>query len=185
MPEANYLVTLARGLVPALATNNNDSSFAAKVPTATPPTNDGVIDLKAGGGVEVPEWLDVYPVGVGSDEDAFSLRVIGWRRLGTNAPAKQLWVPAVLAEVACTLGTAAGVAGTPLGSSTLFADTITIVHEPTITADVTRLGTVEVFNPADNTVAYFRVKLHGVERVEFTFDQTTNSPTMNVLIAYD
>ena len=182
MANANYSVNLTRRLTRALATNSSSSSFPSKVPTITEPVNDGVINLRDGSGVESPQWMTVLPYGVSSNDDAFSVRVIGWRRVGGD-PSSLLWVPTILCEMACTMGTSSGATGGYLDTTALFCDTITVVSEPTITADITRQGTVELFNPGNDLIGYFRVKLCGVEKVEFTFDQTTNSPTMNCLIA--
>lgn len=180
-----YLDQLSRPFAKAWAANANTSSFASKIPTITEPTNDGVVNLTAGysaGGI-TPITMMVLPYGLGADEDAFDMRIIGWRHIGPAAPAIPLWVPTILGQFSCTLGTAAGVAGAPVLNTELFADTITVGSEPTITADVTRFGTVRVYSPTANLVAYLIIQVYGCEKVEFSFDQTTNTPTMNCLIA--
>ncbi len=185
MAEMNVSVNLTTCFKKAQTTDSANASFTSKVPTVTEPTGDGIINCRDGGGVEWPVWLTVVPYGDGADEDAFSIRIIGWRRIGSvGAPGSYLWVPATLCECACTEGTAVGVAGAPVTNSFRFCDTITIVTEPTTTAVTTRNGTVELFSPGDNTVGYFRVKLCGVEKIEFNWDQTTNTPNMNALIAF-
>lgn len=181
-------VTISRQHQKALTTNSNASSFASKVPTVTEPTNDGVIDLRHGAvNAAIPQFMVVLPYGLGSDNDVFSLRVIGWRHIGEAPPQGSptwLWVPTVLAEVSCTISAAVGVAGARVLNTERFADTITIVSEPTITAATTRQGSILVYSPANDTVAWFELSLDGQEKVEFTFDQTTNTPTMNCLVSF-
>ncbi len=183
MAEANYPVRIGRRYQKALTANANSSSFASKIPTITEPANDGVIDLIKDG-CEIPEKLRVLPYGLGANNDAFSLRVIGWRRIASATPQLTLWVPTVLCEVACTMGQSVGIAASPVLNTEAFCDTITIVSEPTVTADVTRQGTVKTYSPANDTVGWLELKLGGVEKIEFTFDQTTNTPTTNCLIAF-
>ncbi len=189
MAQENINITACRVYRKALTANNNDSSFASKIPTVTEPTNDGVIDLK-GTGSTIPQWMDVLPYGLGGDNDAFDMRVIGWRHigeLGPQAALKALWIPTILVEVTCTISAAVGIAGAVVLNTERFADTITIKSagfEPTITADTTRQGTVVVFSAVNDLIAWFALELRGMEKVEFTFDQTTQTPTMNALISF-
>lgn len=188
MIEQNVSVTISRQYKKALLTNATTSSFPSKVNTITEPTNDGVIDLRKGAvNAAVPQNMIVLPYGLGADEDAFSLRIIGWRHLGEGpgqGNPNWIWAPTTLVEVACVLGTSVGVAGAQVLNTEAFADTITIVSEPTLTANTTRQGTVLVYNPANNTNAWLKLTLDGYEKVEFTFDQTTNTPTMNCLVSF-
>lgn len=188
MIEQNESITISRLFRKALTTNSTSSSFPSKIPTVTEPTNDGVIDFRRGGANNsVPQFMQVLPYGLGSDEDAFSLRILGWRHIGEGPPQGSptwLWVPVILAELTCTLGTAAGIAGAQVLNTELFADTLTIVSEPTITAATTRQGTVDMMSPANNTPAWFSLALDGHEKIEFVFDQTTNTPTMNALVSF-
>lgn len=194
MAQENLTVSLARPYRKALAANSNDSSFPSRVPTIAEPTGDGVIDLgwqrpSISGGT-VPQYMQVLPYGLGSDNDAFDMRVIGWRHVGSTSPqeaTRALWVPTVMVEVTCTISAAVGVAGSQVLNTERFADTITVKAagwEPTYTADTTRAGSVLIFSPVNDVVAWFKVLLDGYEKVEFTFDQTTNTPTMNALIAF-
>lgn len=188
MAQENLTVTMARGYQKALATNSSDSSFTSKVPTLTEPANDGVLHLGGakGGpyGGTIPQWMLCLPYGLGADNDAFSIRAIGWRRIvGRTSSEKTLWIPTTLCELSATISGAVGVAGAPVLNTERFADTLTIVAEPTLTADVTS-GSVIVFSQANDTPAWFAVELRGCEKVEFTFDQTTNTPTMNALVGF-
>lgn len=173
----------------AWAANANTSSFASKIPTTTEPTNDGVVDLvnRMGGGM-VPERVLVLPYGLGSNNDAASMRVIGWRHIGSGISPGVLWVPTILIEVACTFSAAVGIAGAPVLNTECFADTITVVTQRlisgTISAAAASLGMSEIFSPTNDLVAQLIIPVLGFEKLEFTFDQTTNTPTCNALIAF-
>lgn len=177
-----YTMNVSRPFRKALAANATTSSFGSKVPTVTKPTNDGVIDLLSGGGAIVPARIKILPYGLGGDNDAFSVRLIGWHKIG-NTTSGVLWLPVPLVELACTISQAVGVAGSPVLDTERFADTITIVTEETVTADVTRIGDVELASPGNNLIAHAIFPLRGFELLEFEFDQTTNTPTMNCLYA--
>lgn len=162
------------GLAKALAANATDTSFASRVPTTTEPTGDGVVGLRSHPDQVVPTWLLLVPYGTGDANDAFDVRVVGWRRVGT------LWVPTTLLEFTATLGTAVGVAGADVADTEKFADT---VSDP-----ATGKGSVGVdcqpTSPADNTVAHYLVDTRGCPKVEFLFDATTGDPTgANLLYA--
>jgi len=146
-----------------------------------------VLDLCAGSGGNgpVPTLLQLMPFGNGADNDAFSLKVVGWRRVvPVEAASRQLWVPLELAVVACTLSTQVGLAGAAVTDADRFADTIAITREATVTADTTREGTVWLWSPGSNLgAAVVSVPVAGFEAVELQFDQTTGTPTMNALYA--
>lgn len=175
-----------RTMAKAMATNANTSAFTAKTALVkTRPSGNLVTELAPTSGGKVPARVRIFPYGLGSNNDAFSMRVWGWTQLGpTSAP---LWLPAALGEFACTISAFSGVAGGNVLNTELFADTITVVAtvgEPTITADVTRAGTAVVFSPANDTPAWVEISLRGIELLEFDWDQTTNTPTMNALLQF-
>lgn len=171
-----------------LAANANTSSFASKVPTTTEPTNDGVLDLLAGGsGIIVPRFLKLWPIGLSSDDDAFSVRVLGWTRIGSGPNAGTLWYPTVLCELACIMGSTTGVAGSPVLNTEFFCDTITVVTQGVLAgtdnALATTIGNIEITSPGANLIAYAVIPTLAFEKLEFQFDQTTNTPTMNVIVS--
>ena len=133
-----------------------------------------------------------WPIGVGADNDAYSLRLIGWRRItgGVITGHQQIWVPSIIAEVSCTLGGAVGVANSPVLATERFADTIPIVAARQLAAIDTdsggaaSRGTVQILSPANDTAGYFTAELCGCEKIELQFDQTTNTPTGNALVAF-
>lgn len=170
-----------RPLAKVLSANANTSGFTAKTALATTRPSSNVLDLGqySSGGV-LPCAIILYPYGLGSNNNVFSLRVWGWNRyLG-----QELWVPHQLAELSCTLSAFAGVAGQAILNTELFCDTISIVAtvgEPTTTANTTRDGTIELYSPANDQPAWAKINTYGAEILEFDFDQTTGTPTMNAL----
>jgi hypothetical protein len=127
------------------------------------------------------------PIGLGASNDAFSMRVLGWNVIGDAQPQSlPLWVSQPLIEVACTVGAAAGVVGSPVLATELFVDTIAPValKQPTITSVAGTEGKTFFYSPADDTAAYIDVPLMGSELIQFLWDQTTNTPEMNALIRW-
>lgn len=189
--------TLSRSWKKVLLTNSTATSFASKVYTTTEPTNDGVIDLTAGGpgagiGGIVPQYIMMKPYGLGSSNDGFSMRVIGWTRIGTqvNVSTSVLlgWDPSPFAEFACLLGATGGVAGSAVINTELFCDTITPVAAKlpnrVIAAGTAINSDVRIYSPADDTAAFIIMPIWGFEKFEVTWDQTTNTPSMNCLYKF-
>lgn len=183
---------IARPLRRARAVNSSSSAFTAFADTLTEPKGDDgtaagrtIIDIALSGGGQVPTFLDIYPFALANNNDTFSLRVLAWQRLlPTIADGRFQWAACELTELACTVGASTGVAGGVVLDTELYVDTITIVSEETITAATTRQGTVQVFSPANDTKAFARIDLEGVEKIELVFDQTLNTPLMNALYRY-
>lgn len=120
--------------------NYTNNGYPTRTPTITSPNlvptstglqaiGDGVISFGNLGNY-CPGRIFLVPFGVGSSTNTFSLKVIGWTptKLGVGIP---LWVPTVLQTSQVTIGTAAGVAGADLGTTSLFATTITTSYGPT------------------------------------------------------
>lgn len=174
--------------VRALATNASSSGFTAKTAGVTTKPSGNLVYPIADPSYAFRSRVRLMAIGVGSDNDVFALRVWGWSRVGSgNGPAGIIWVPAMLGEITCTLSTFVGVASSPVLNTERFADTMALVAtvgEPTVTADVTRTGTTEVYSPANNTPAWVEFRLRGVELLELDFDQTTGTPTMNALLQF-
>lgn len=168
----------------ALATNATTASFTIPAATVTRPSGNLVLDLNATPGQTQNGRVKLFPYGLGSANDAFSMRLWGWHHVGNDSAGNILWVPSLLVELACTVGAATGVANSPVLNTELFCDTITVVSEPSRTADVTRAGETVVYSPANDSVAWAAVMLHGAELLQWDFDQTTNTPTMNCLYAF-
>lgn len=160
----------------ARSSNATDSAFASKVPTSTKPSGTGVITLMTNvPGQPIPNLIEVCAYAVANNNDTFNFRVIGWKQLGSD-PNTSLWVPRTLAEIACTVGTAAVAAsGKDLLTTELFADTMSLTVG---NANVT----VNIVSPADNTIAYASIDIQASPIVEIIFDDGTGgSGGMNAL----
>lgn len=186
-------MNLASPFQKARRLSSADTTFPSRVPTVTEPmsaatattTSQEVIEFVQGqgGNGPIPFAMFVMPFGLGAALDAFAVRCIGWKRIGSD-PNLTLWVPFILGTFGTVLGTTTGVAGAPVINTEKFADTITIVNEPTITADVTREGTTKIFSPTGNLPGWFYVPLRGCEKIELCFQNTTNTPTKNALVSF-
>lgn len=183
-----YNYDLIRKVARALATNASTSSFASKVPTIAEPTNDGVIDLThLATSLLCPKRIKLWPIGLGSDNDAFSMRVLGWHSCILSG-SLTLWFPTVIGEFACTISAAVGVAGAAVLATERFADTITPVAARTrdrvIAAGTAINSNYEILSPTNDLIGHVIMPLGGFEKMELQFDQTTNTPTMNCLYAF-
>ena len=190
-------MNLNRPLIKALPVNSNAAAFAAKTacttgdtplgnnPTAAAIAAVGLVRLAAEGGAGgyVPSNARLYPYGLGAAANTFSVRLWGWWHIGAGPDLAKLWMPGILGEFACTLSTFAGVAGAPVINTELFCDIISIValREYTLAADIVRFGSDYLLSPANNTPGCVQVPLRGAAWIEWDFDQTAGTPTMNVL----
>lgn len=156
-------------LAAARATLSTDSTFPARVPTATQPSGAGVLGDPIVQGA--PQWVQVVPFGDGADDSTFDLQVIGWKVSDLG-----LWVPTILAQAACTLSTAVGVDGYEVTSALRFADTIALTQ---VRADVDS----KVSSPTGNLVASFQVETRGCAFIEVTFNLGTATGA-NALVAW-
>jgi hypothetical protein len=161
----------------ALTTSSTATSFATKIPTITPPTGVGVIDMSAAN--FIPHFGQFLFYGAGADDTTFDVRLIAWNPIGT-AVNNVLWIPQVLCSLTCILGTSVGIAGASVIDTDRFADSIvvhaTVAPQPTLTdvvsaAAATR-GTIEIFLPSNNLIAYAQVPLRGARKLEVSFDMT-------------
>ena len=162
--------------------NATDTSFPSKIPTVTEPAGDAgtatgasVIDIGGNPPGTAQNGGMFVPYGLGANNDTFSMRVIAWRviRSGTT---KALWVPVVLCEVACTMSASVGVALAAVLDTEQFVDTITLV---TGNDDVS----IDIVSPTADEIAHFVLDLKGCQKIECTFDNTLNTPSMNCLLA--
>lgn len=154
----------------AFTVNSTQSGgFAASAPTITEPSGDGVFNLVENGQGLAPCFVYVSPFGTDAANETFALRIIGWKRIEAVPGSPFLFWPITLVELTCTLSAAVGVAGAPVIATEFFCDTLAIVSnsEPVMTADVTNSGTVIYSSPANDTPAFAKVDLHGVEKVQF------------------
>lgn len=193
---------LARPLRKVRSVNCSNATYNALADTLTEPRGDpgtatgsvviniamegqsGTINPASMG--YVPTWLELWPYGLGATGNTMNVRVVAWQSVIDSstqaAGVKCQWAPSELCEVACTLGTDTGaVNGAPLNTE-LYATTITVVDESTLTAATTRSGTVLVNSPGTGIRGHIRLDLEGVEKIEILFAQGgTGTPTMNAL----
>ena len=191
-------MNLNRPLIKALPTNVSSAAFTAKTTLASGDTPLGnnptqaaqdAVGLKrlaaeGGAGGYIPSNIRIYPYGLGSDNDVFSLRLWGWWHIGEGPDLAKLWMPSIIGDFVCTLSTFVGLAGSAILNTERFADTISIVAldgEYTLTSDVTRFGTVQLLSPANQSPACVQVPLRGPEWIEWDFDQSTGTATANAL----
>lgn len=180
------LLTATYDLQKMLATNGTAaSSFASRVPTIVEPTGAGVFDIGGGqnapGNVLGPNNLFCQFYGVGSDTNTFKVRVIGWNVIAepTNLDrTKRMWVPAVLAEVTCTIKSAiAPATAGALLTTEYMADTIVVVG----TSGNQGVGD-DFVSPADGAMpGHVLIDLRGCQKVEFLFHRNSSATSCNGL----
>lgn len=158
------------GYAKALATSSAATSFTSLIPTGTEPTGDGVINLGFAADI-APNFLELIPYGLGDDNDEFSMRVTSWTRYGDN-PETYLWIPKPLLEVACVMSAAVGVAGKLIIATERFCDSIAIVGAIGLSGE-----SVRIISPGSDLIASILLDVQGSQKVQFTFDMTTGSPT--------
>lgn len=130
-------------------------------------------------GQHAQNFIILCPYALGSDNNTFSLRVIGWRAIGENVEGTMLWIPVPLVELACTIsGTQIGVAGKTILNTEMFADTLTIAGT-TANAGVS----VDVVSPANDTIAHATVDLSGFEKCEICFSTGGSATSCNALVS--
>ncbi len=188
---STLLGTSAQPFRRARLTNATDNGFPTRVPTKTEPTGtgnnaaqataSGVHSLNGSvrGGIGQNSVI-ICPYGVGSNDNTFSFRVIGWRVVDDQSDLSlREWIPVKLAEYSVILSsTPAGAAGGILGATNLFADTIAIVGTSG-NDDIS----MEIVSPADNTIAHVVVDLKGAQKLEVTFTTGGSATSCNALIA--
>lgn len=183
---------IARSLRRARSVNCNNAAYNTIGDTFVEPKGDPgtaagdvVTDLamQSQGQGWVPTYLELWPYGLGVAGNTFNMRIIAWQRIidpviqALGFPCQ--WAPSEIAEFVCTLGTDTGVVGGTPSNLELYATTITITTEESISANVSRIGTVLVISPTTGIRGHIRVDMEGVEKFELLFAQGTGSPTMN------
>lgn len=165
------------------AVNQTSNGYVSKLPTATEPSGDAgtatgasVIDLAPKQGAAQNGLIVVF-YGVGSNNNTFSARVIGWRVTGENNVDTLLWIPVVLCEFAVTLSsTPIGVANKTIVATELFADTIALTYG---NDDVS----VDIVSPAADIIAHAVLDLKGFMKAELSFTTGGSATSCNALVA--
>lgn len=180
-----FIETLWTAFRKARSVNQTSNGYVAKNPTATEPVDDAAtatgqasIGMR-NGGLTVQNGLIILPYAVATDNQTFSMRVIGWRQLGSD-PNTFIWIPVLLVEVLCTAdATLVGLTGRLIGTTEIFCDTIAIVGTSG-NANVS----CEIVSPADGvSVAHLMVDTKGFDRIECSFTTGASATSCNALIA--
>ncbi len=159
----------------ALVANSTATSFATLISTITEPSGTGVHSFLA---TLRRDKLLVSFFGAGADDSTFDARIVAWDRIESST--LTLWVPRVLCSLSLTLSTQVGIAGAKVVATDRFADTMvvhaTVAPQPVFTdlvsaAAATR-GTVEIFSPANNLIAWAKVPVNAPTKIQFDFDMT-------------
>ena len=157
----------------ALTTSSTATSFATLISTVTEPTGDGIWSF-----LKVPWGIHLSFFGAGADDTTFDARIVGWDSIGTD-PQLTLWVPRIIASFSCTLSTQIGIASAKLINTDRFADTLTMnttapqaKFTDTDSVGAATRGTIPIFSPANNVIAWAVVPLFGFNKIQFDFDMT-------------
>lgn len=138
----------------------------------------------------VNQAMLIMPYGLGSENDVFDMKIVGYRRVHPPmSDSRGMYVRSILGLFTCTISAAVGLAASggvnpPVLATERFADTIVVGKEISWTADTTREGSVAVFSPANDSPGYIILPTLGCEAFEIEWDQTTGTPTMNALISF-
>jgi hypothetical protein len=166
--------------------NATANGFPSRVPSVAGPSLVAAGVVKAGDGVVAigdqgqygPRSLLLVPFGVGAATNTFSLQVLGWR--ATALGVAPLWVPVNLGTWQVTLGTAGGVANSDLGTTQLFATTISqTAGGPT---NVTPPDWFAV-SPGGNAIGMICLRTLGFRFLEVIYSTGGSATSCNALYA--
>lgn len=189
--DVSLLMTSSQHLQKVRRVNSTSSSFPSRIPQKAPPTKAEDDDRYTGGtgsatlqevirmrgetAAVSQNLLKLIPYALASDTNTFNIRVIAWYAVSPpdNDPNKNIYVPVPLCELACTVSTPSGLAGTQVINTELFCDTITITSGDS--------SLVKVFSPGNDTIAWAVIDFLGAPWVEVIFDIGTGPTSMNAL----
>ena len=189
------LLTLAASLRKVRAVNYTTNGYPTLIPRTTEPgpataggpqivdagtaTGQSIINLCNRKGGNAPNGVLLLPFGIGSNNNTFSMRVIGWRQVGEDTPSTMLWIPVPLVEVQVTISsTQIGIAAKTIIATEMFGDTLTL----TGTTANANVG-VELVSPANDTIAHLIVDLKGAQKLECIFTTGGSATDCNALFA--
>lgn len=130
-----YLETPSHAYVHALAANSTATAYSTTYVYTSEPTGDGIFFT---GGFN---QAVVQPYGVGADNATGGIRVLGLRRINTTGTVNN-WVATPVAQATTVLCSATGVSGAAIGTTSRFADAVTLTLGPASTGGLT--GTTDV-----------------------------------------
>lgn len=167
------LETQSTAFVASNSPDSTDAAWASVVPQLAEPVGTGVIDLRSSFGSFVQNAAIVVPYATGATLGTFSERIYGWHQFGAD-PKTRIWVPVLLAEIACTLCATTGVANGIIPTTQLFCDTISLAFG----------GNVETDSPANGvSIAHIILAIKGFQKLQCNFKINTGPTAMNSLLA--
>lgn len=178
------LETLSTGFKKVRSVNSTNNPYATKTLTNVEPLGDAatatgasVIELGSRAGGVAQNSMLVVPFAIGTDGQAFSFRVLGWRSGGTNTNTL-FWFPVLLCEATATISaSSAGATDMFLGATELCAKSISLVSGNNGVS-------CEVLSPATaGVLAHMVVSLKGFQKLEFNFTTGGVVSGCNALIA--
>lgn len=179
------LETLSMDFRKARTVNQTSNGFVSKVPINAEPVGDAgtatgsaIIELAKDAAV-AQNGIVLLPYATGGEDVTFSVRIIGWRRIG-RIVASQVWIPINLIELSCTCGASAGVANGLVLTTEFFADTITVTTGSTLSGEA---AAENIVSPANDTIAHALVDLKGCEKLELSFTTGGSATDCNALLA--
>lgn len=201
MSDEIAILTRANPFRKVRSVNQTSNGFVSKIPVGVDPfitaNTNGSGDAGTATGASVIQMTDPITggqtqngahflfYGVGTNNQTFSARVIGWSPLVSSGlvsvtPDTQIWIPVPLIEVQVTLSsTPIGLAGKAIVATELFADTITITGT-TANAGVN----VNVVSPANDTIAHLFLDLEGFMAYEVSFTTGASATSCNALVRH-
>ncbi len=126
------------------------------------PFDIGVFDIGYGGAKSCQQIL-VLPYAYGEPGAEFWMRVYGWRLFGSKS-ADWIWIPTLLAELACMTSTRSGPPREPGQTSLLIRE-----KEYVCDAIVPTAGVPGIVAPGRGLIAWFTVPTLGCQKVQFDF----------------
>jgi hypothetical protein len=173
--------------------NYSINGYPTRIPTITPPSQatsgvtaagDGVLPIGTPMGNYGVAHVTLIPIGVGSATNTFSMTILGWNRTQLNvANTSFLWIPVSLATIAVTLGTETGVANSELGTTTLFATTITMTGAAVGVTSGMAATVLDWFtiSPGSNAIGCIRQPTFGFRFLEVIFTTGGSATSCNCL----
>lgn len=126
-----------------LTANSTASSWASLATGTSIPTT--AVGPRSASAVARPDgFLSIIPFGVGANNATFDMRIIGIRRVDTDA-----YIQVVLAQLACTLSQDVGDSGQIVTDSERFCDTISQTFGPSGNQVISPTGDVRGWVLAD------------------------------------
>lgn len=183
--------TLVQYAVKARNTNQTSSSFVSKIPTITEPANgtdsatatwvqELALTTKQPG-MLTQNLVKIIPYATASNDNTFSMRVVGWTAQPPVNNAPQLWIPVLLCDVLCTASsTFPGITGYSPSNAELFCDTIAA------TIPAASPGNQQIISPgtvtANSGIAHIIVDMEGFLKLEVHFSTGSSATDCNALL---